>query len=402
MVPLIVAMVINLTLFFLIVKTLIHASRMRNKRGSSLAQDENHHWRELRAVFSVSVLLGLSWIFGALINVGGSSSSLVFQYLFAITTTLQGFAVFIFHGLLNQQVREALLAMMRGEYSFSSGSTTGGRKAGVYTRKTPSSAPNNKHSNGGPGSGSATGGIGKESKQEEESGAAYGDIDGEHHSNFNGGNGMSLGNDSHAGIESVGEPNEADLHLVALGTGSSAGTTSDEGTPAKRVSANIIVASSPALSTIATTSMPMAPDSAATTSSALYTPMHSTTIDSANITISSSPMQPAVPPVLSPTMQLVHGRGGSRFFLDQEYMVVHIEGAPPRTDGTDDAVSDFVIFSQAEAPSPSGRRFVPSKGHLRASGSYDHMKFNVGSQPASSRALSEVPETNFEEPIEMS
>lgn len=60
--------------------------------------------REARALAALFFLLGLSWLFGALINTGDSSSSLAFQYLFAIFTSLQGFGVFVFNCLGNSQV----------------------------------------------------------------------------------------------------------------------------------------------------------------------------------------------------------------------------------------------------------------------------------------------------------
>jgi hypothetical protein len=61
-------------------------------------------WREARAGVSIFMLLGVSWIFGALINTGDGGSSLTFQYVFAITTTLQGFGVFLLYCLGSPQV----------------------------------------------------------------------------------------------------------------------------------------------------------------------------------------------------------------------------------------------------------------------------------------------------------
>ena len=49
------------------------------------------------------VLLGLTWLFGAM-AIGGAR--LVFQYLFCIFNSLQGFAIFWFHCLRQEEVRQ--------------------------------------------------------------------------------------------------------------------------------------------------------------------------------------------------------------------------------------------------------------------------------------------------------
>lgn len=59
---------------------------------------------ELRQGVSLYTLLGLSWVFGALIATGDQTSSLVFQYLFVLLTTTQGMLIFYFHVLSNDKV----------------------------------------------------------------------------------------------------------------------------------------------------------------------------------------------------------------------------------------------------------------------------------------------------------
>ncbi|GIY83064.1 adhesion G-protein coupled receptor G4 [Caerostris extrusa] len=63
-----------------------------------------------KAVFCVSVLLGLSWIFGFLAVAG---AKLLFQYLFAITTTLQGFLIFVFFVFRQKSTRDLWLNCVR-------------------------------------------------------------------------------------------------------------------------------------------------------------------------------------------------------------------------------------------------------------------------------------------------
>ncbi|XP_030875241.1 adhesion G-protein coupled receptor D1-like [Leptonychotes weddellii] len=57
-----------------------------------------------KAVAVLLPILGTSWIFGVL---AVDSQALAFQYIFAILNSLQGFFIFLFHCLLNSEVRAA-------------------------------------------------------------------------------------------------------------------------------------------------------------------------------------------------------------------------------------------------------------------------------------------------------
>ena len=48
-------------------------------------------------------LLGITWLFGLL---SFSSDTIIFKYIFTIFNSLQGLMIFIFHCLLNKQVRQ--------------------------------------------------------------------------------------------------------------------------------------------------------------------------------------------------------------------------------------------------------------------------------------------------------
>uniref|UniRef100_A0A3Q3W1K0 G-protein coupled receptors family 2 profile 2 domain-containing protein n=1 Tax=Mola mola TaxID=94237 RepID=A0A3Q3W1K0_MOLML len=58
----------------------------------------------VKAVAVLLPILGISWIFGVL---AVNRNSLVFLYIFAVFNSLQGFFVFLFHCLLNSEVRAA-------------------------------------------------------------------------------------------------------------------------------------------------------------------------------------------------------------------------------------------------------------------------------------------------------
>jgi hypothetical protein len=92
-------------LFTAIVSTLHRTARQR--RANAKSQRQQSQQQKARAVVSVSALLGLAWLFAALINTGNVESSLVFQYLFAVFATLQGFAIFLLQCVYSDSVREA-------------------------------------------------------------------------------------------------------------------------------------------------------------------------------------------------------------------------------------------------------------------------------------------------------
>lgn len=58
----------------------------------------------VKAVAVLLPILGTSWVFGVL---AVNSQALAFQYIFAVLNSLQGFFIFLFHCLLNSEVRAA-------------------------------------------------------------------------------------------------------------------------------------------------------------------------------------------------------------------------------------------------------------------------------------------------------
>ncbi|XP_075390732.1 adhesion G-protein coupled receptor D1 [Tenrec ecaudatus] len=67
-------------------------------------QDPNAFKLTAKAVAVLLPILGTSWVFGVL---AVNKQALVFQYIFAILNSLQGLFIFLFHCLLNSEVRAA-------------------------------------------------------------------------------------------------------------------------------------------------------------------------------------------------------------------------------------------------------------------------------------------------------
>ena len=65
---------------------------------------------EIRIAFSCNILLGITWIF-ALLAVG--KATMIFQWLFCIFNSLQGFFIFLFHTLRNEDVRNTWSKKLR-------------------------------------------------------------------------------------------------------------------------------------------------------------------------------------------------------------------------------------------------------------------------------------------------
>lgn len=68
------------------------------------AHEKHSKMAQFRATVSVFTLLGLNWIFAGL---AAATPIHVFQYLFTVTCSFQGFFIFILHGLLKKDFRDA-------------------------------------------------------------------------------------------------------------------------------------------------------------------------------------------------------------------------------------------------------------------------------------------------------
>ena len=93
-------MVFNFTAFFTVmavfVRHLVRRAKSSSKRSTIL--------QLMASTASISILFGLTWIFGALTV---SKADLAFQVIFALSNSFQGFFIFLFFCVLNKEVQLA-------------------------------------------------------------------------------------------------------------------------------------------------------------------------------------------------------------------------------------------------------------------------------------------------------
>ena len=128
--PILAILVFNSIVFVVVIRVLIKHSR--KKYGSKDKNVINSVRRLLISSFGITFLFGMSWVFGVLTI---SSASEVFQYLFTIFTSMQGFFIFFFFCVLGKEARESWIQLLcRGRKTpWSTTSTSGQQKTPVST-----------------------------------------------------------------------------------------------------------------------------------------------------------------------------------------------------------------------------------------------------------------------------
>ena len=139
--PIIVIVTINLV-FFVRTMRVIWALPV-NTSGANANAKIPRLRRAAKASLSFFAAMSLGWVFGLLAMI--PSSSIVFQYLFAVANALQGVILFLFHCWLDVNVHHVLYRWQKGEdystmasYPTSSGTATSGssRKSTTIARAT--------------------------------------------------------------------------------------------------------------------------------------------------------------------------------------------------------------------------------------------------------------------------
>ncbi|KAL9980409.1 hypothetical protein ACROYT_G008997 [Oculina patagonica] len=90
---------VNIVVFILVIRQMMGTRYVQNKTQIEKVK------AGVKASAVILPLLGITWLFGLL---SFSSSMIAFKYIFAIANSLQGLMIFIFHCLLNKQIKDAI------------------------------------------------------------------------------------------------------------------------------------------------------------------------------------------------------------------------------------------------------------------------------------------------------
>lgn len=106
-VPISIILVINVTLFILIICAI-----SKGPDGKLRSADVDLIGAQLRLSIFLFFLLGLTWIFG----IFSFSSNLIWSYLFCLTSTLQGFVLFVYFIICDSQTRNLWVTLMKPQF----------------------------------------------------------------------------------------------------------------------------------------------------------------------------------------------------------------------------------------------------------------------------------------------
>ncbi|XP_060579946.1 cadherin EGF LAG seven-pass G-type receptor 1-like isoform X3 [Ruditapes philippinarum] len=97
--PAALIIVINFIIVVIVLRQMFKSSAMMTK------SDKEKAVMGVRSICVLLPILGLTWVFGIF---SVNEDLVVFQYIFAICNSLQGFLIFLFHCILNKQLRQAI------------------------------------------------------------------------------------------------------------------------------------------------------------------------------------------------------------------------------------------------------------------------------------------------------
>lgn len=100
--PVLTVILINFIILILVMKTMFATHAMMDKTTKERAK------AGIRSLCVILPLFGVTWVLGVF---SVNEETVVFQYLFAVFNSLQGFFIFLFHTVLNQQVRDGIQKM---------------------------------------------------------------------------------------------------------------------------------------------------------------------------------------------------------------------------------------------------------------------------------------------------
>ncbi|XP_050412538.2 cadherin EGF LAG seven-pass G-type receptor 2 [Patella vulgata] len=103
--PACVILIVNTLVFILVARVILKPRFQQQERGTHTVTPA-----QIRGAFTVMILLGITWVFGPLAIHG---AKLVFNYLFCILNSLQGFLIFVFRCLFNPEARLAWIQLIK-------------------------------------------------------------------------------------------------------------------------------------------------------------------------------------------------------------------------------------------------------------------------------------------------
>ena len=77
-----------------------------NKSSKMYPHNAINSWHRLRIIVAFVLLFSLTWFFGFFVI---ANNIVAFQYIFCILNSLQGFFLFVFYGVRNENVRKSWL-----------------------------------------------------------------------------------------------------------------------------------------------------------------------------------------------------------------------------------------------------------------------------------------------------
>lgn len=101
LVPVLTILIFNFIIFVVVIKSLLSNTIHNRRRARGIIH--------FRRVLGIMMVLGITWIFGIL-AVG--DLRIVFQYLFCISTSFQGFLIFLIYCMTDRDVRERLVRFL--------------------------------------------------------------------------------------------------------------------------------------------------------------------------------------------------------------------------------------------------------------------------------------------------
>ncbi|XP_045171745.2 adhesion G-protein coupled receptor D1-like [Mercenaria mercenaria] len=96
LIPVMLVILINLIIMVVVIRIMCGTAYMSKKTSTEKVKSG------VLSIFVMMPIMGLTWMFGIF---SMDEETVIFQYLFAVFNSLQGFFIFIFHCVMNKKAR---------------------------------------------------------------------------------------------------------------------------------------------------------------------------------------------------------------------------------------------------------------------------------------------------------